>query len=81
MSWEPGLPATVLLRAVRASSQAEPGEQPAAATEPAVAAQPEKAVQLIRVGSGCLACPGERQPTEVQQAPSIPRQGDDSSST
>ncbi len=43
--------ATVLLRGVRASSQAAPAEQPAIATEPDIAAQPEEAVQLIRVGS------------------------------
>jgi len=61
--------ATVLLRAVPATAQAEPGEQPATAPQPEVVAQPEEpeAVQLIRVGSGCLACPGERKPSEVQQ--------------
>jgi len=60
--------ATVLLRGVRASSQAAPAEQPAIATEPDIAAQPEEAVQLIRVGSGCLACPGERRLSDVQGA-------------
>jgi DHA2 family multidrug resistance protein-like MFS transporter len=63
--------ATVLLRDVPASSpQAEPGERPAplpvAATEPEP--QPEPAIQVIRVGSGCLACPGERTPSDVQNA-------------
>jgi MFS transporter, DHA2 family, multidrug resistance protein len=59
--------ATVLLRAVPASSQAEPAQQPAAAP-PEPAAQPKEAepVQLIRVGSGCLACPGERRLSDVQ---------------
>jgi MFS transporter, DHA2 family, multidrug resistance protein len=61
--------ATVLLRAVNAaSSQAAPAEEPATATEPAVVAQPEEAVQLIRSGSGCLACPGERRLSDVQGA-------------
>jgi MFS transporter, DHA2 family, multidrug resistance protein len=60
--------ATVLLRAVSASSQAEPGAQPATATEPDAVAQREEAVQLIRSGSGCLACPGERTLSDVQGA-------------
>jgi MFS transporter, DHA2 family, multidrug resistance protein len=60
--------ATVLLRAVPASAQAEPAEQPAAVPEAAALAQPEEPVQLIRVGSGCMACPGERRPSEVQGA-------------
>jgi MFS transporter, DHA2 family, multidrug resistance protein len=51
--------ATVLLREVPAGSQAEPDQQPA--PEPVAVAQPEESFQLIRVGSGCLACPpGER---------------------
>ncbi len=72
--------ATVLLRAVPAGSQAEPAQQPATATQhvaapkpdeavqPAAVAQPAEAVQLIRVGSGCLACPGERTLTDVPGA-------------
>jgi DHA2 family multidrug resistance protein-like MFS transporter len=62
--------ATVLLRAVPASAQAEPAEQPAAVPEAAALAQPEEPepVQLIRAGSGCMACPGERRPSEVQGA-------------
>jgi DHA2 family multidrug resistance protein-like MFS transporter len=65
--------ATVLLRDVPASSpQAEPGERPAplpaAATPPEPEPQPEPAIQVIRVGSGCLACPGERTPSDVQNA-------------
>ena len=60
--------ATVLLRAVPVAAQAGAGEQPAAPPEPEVAAQlEEQPMQIIRVGSGCLACPGERQPSEVQQ--------------
>jgi MFS transporter, DHA2 family, multidrug resistance protein len=61
--------ATVLLRAVPVSAQAEPGEQPAAPPEPEVVAQPEEPepIQIIRVGSGCIACPPERQPSEVQR--------------
>jgi MFS transporter, DHA2 family, multidrug resistance protein len=58
--------ATVLLRGVPANSQAAPGEPPAAAPQPAAVAQPEEAVQLIRAGSGCLACPGERRPADGQ---------------
>jgi DHA2 family multidrug resistance protein-like MFS transporter len=65
--------ATILLRDVPASSpQAEPGERPAplpvAATPPEPEPQPEPAIQVIRVGSGCLACPGERTPSDVQNA-------------
>jgi MFS transporter, DHA2 family, multidrug resistance protein len=64
--------ATVLLRAVRSSSQAEPAaaEEPVAAPQPEPAVQPEEAgVQVIRVGSGCLACPpSERALSDVQDA-------------
>jgi MFS transporter, DHA2 family, multidrug resistance protein len=65
--------ATVLLRDVPTGSpQAEPGERPAplpvAATPPEPEPQPEPAIQVIRVGSGCLACPGERTPSDVQNA-------------
>ena len=56
--------ATVLLRAVPAGAEAEPDQQPApelvAATPPEPEPQPEPAIQIIRAGSGCLACPGER---------------------
>jgi DHA2 family multidrug resistance protein-like MFS transporter len=54
--------ATVLLRSVPASAEAEADQQPA--PEPEVVAppeprpQPEPAIQVIRSGSGCLACPG-----------------------
>jgi MFS transporter, DHA2 family, multidrug resistance protein len=59
--------ATVLLRPVPASSpQAEPGERPA--PEPVAIPPPEPAIQVIRVGSGCLACPGEGTPSDVQDA-------------
>ena len=51
--------ATVLLRAVPAGAEAEAAEQPA--PEPVPVAQPEPepepAIQIIRVGSGCMACP------------------------
>jgi hypothetical protein len=61
--------ATFLLRGVRASSQAEPAEQPATATQPDTQAQPEEAVQLIRTGGGCVACPsGKRTLSDVQDA-------------
>jgi MFS transporter, DHA2 family, multidrug resistance protein len=62
--------ATVLLRAVPVTAQAEAGEQPAAPPEPEMVAQPAEPepVQIIRVGSGCIACPPERQPSEVQRA-------------
>jgi DHA2 family multidrug resistance protein-like MFS transporter len=54
---------TVLLRAVPAGAEAEAAEQPAPAPEPVAATQPalepEPAMQIIRVGSGCMACPGE----------------------
>jgi DHA2 family multidrug resistance protein-like MFS transporter len=60
--------ATLLLRAVRSSSETAPVEPPAAAPEPAVAApappvaaKPKEPVQVIRTGGGCFACPpGER---------------------
>jgi MFS transporter, DHA2 family, multidrug resistance protein len=58
--------ATFLLRGVRGSSQAELGEQPATATDPDTVAQPEEAVQLIRTGGGCLACPGEHGPATAE---------------
>jgi MFS transporter, DHA2 family, multidrug resistance protein len=60
--------ATVLLRGVPASSQAEPAERPAepepADTAPRPFTMPEEGIQLIRSGSGCLACPGERRPAD-----------------
>jgi MFS transporter, DHA2 family, multidrug resistance protein len=58
--------ATVLLRGVRASSQAAPAEPPATTTEPDTAPQPEESVQVIRTGGGCFACPpGDRGLSEV----------------
>jgi DHA2 family multidrug resistance protein-like MFS transporter len=64
---------TVLLRAVPAGSEAEPGErpvpEPVAATPPGLAPQAEPTFQVIRVGSGCLACPGERSLSEADRAP------------
>jgi DHA2 family multidrug resistance protein-like MFS transporter len=59
--------ATVLLRGVPATAQAEPDQQPPTVTEPVAVAKPTEAVQLIRAGSGCLACPpGERTLPDVQ---------------
>ena len=60
--------ATVLLRGVRGASQAALAKQPPIAPEPDTAAQPtepvppKEAVQLIRTGGGCVACPGEHGP-------------------
>src|SRR5262249_3939031 len=57
--------ATVWLRGVRPPSQPAPAGQPATATGPGTHAQPgepaplREAVQLIRTGGGCIACPGE----------------------
>jgi DHA2 family multidrug resistance protein-like MFS transporter len=52
--------ATVLLREVPVIAEAEPGEPPPAPPEPEIAAQPEEqSIQIIRVGSGCMACPPE----------------------
>jgi MFS transporter, DHA2 family, multidrug resistance protein len=64
--------ATVLLRAVPATAQAqaEAGEpplpEPVAPAEPEPQPPPEPAIQVIRVGSGCLACPGERTLSDAQ---------------
>jgi DHA2 family multidrug resistance protein-like MFS transporter len=58
--------ATVLLREVPVIAEAEPGAPPPTPPEPEAAAQPEEPVQIIRAGSGCLACPGERQPAGSQ---------------
>jgi hypothetical protein len=44
---------------VPAGAEAETGEQPAPAAEPAPFVLPEDAFQVIRSGSGCMACPGE----------------------
>jgi hypothetical protein len=60
--------ATVLLRAVPVTAQAEPAEQPPAPAEPAPTSF-EDSFQLIRSGSGCMACPpGDRGPAEPQAA-------------
>jgi DHA2 family multidrug resistance protein-like MFS transporter len=73
--------ATVLLRAVPAGAEAElaqpPAPEPAAdlAAELEVVArpepepQPEPAIQIIRSGSGCLACPGERSFSQADGPP------------
>ena len=64
--------ATVLLRSVPAGAQAEqpapaaePVGQPASAAEPGPIILGEDAFQVIRSGSGCMACPGERRLEEV----------------
>jgi DHA2 family multidrug resistance protein-like MFS transporter len=64
--------ATVLLRSVPAGTQAEqpapaaePAGQPASAAEPGPIILGEDAFQVIRSGSGCMACPGERRLEEV----------------
>ena len=64
--------ATVLLRSVPAGTQAEqptpaagPAGQPAPAAEPGPIILGEDAFQVIRSGSGCMACPGERRLEEV----------------
>jgi len=55
--------ATVLLRSVRPSAQAEPAQEPPAAPEP------EEPVPVIRSGGGCFACPPpERSLSDVQGA-------------
>jgi DHA2 family multidrug resistance protein-like MFS transporter len=73
--------ATVLLRAVPSGAEAELAQplapEPAAdlAAELEVVArpepepQPEPAIQIIRSGSGCLACPGERSFSEADGPP------------
>jgi MFS transporter, DHA2 family, multidrug resistance protein len=53
--------ATVLLWPVPVTAQAEPDQPPTTAPEPD---EPEP-VQVIRSGSGCIACPAERRPTEL----------------
>jgi DHA2 family multidrug resistance protein-like MFS transporter len=64
---------TVLLRSVPASSQAEAAAEPEAGAQPAPAGElapialPEESFQLIRSGSGCLACPGERRQPDTQR--------------
>ena len=58
--------ATVMLRDVPRTADAEPAEQPAAPAEPRWVTQPEEAVQLIRSGGGCVACPGEHGPSSGQ---------------
>ena len=53
--------ATVALRGVPTTSQAEPAEPPAAAPEPEPEpiTQSRERRQLVRSGGGCVACPGE----------------------
>jgi DHA2 family multidrug resistance protein-like MFS transporter len=57
--------ATVLLRDVPVTAQAEPDQAPTTATEPAALPGEPEPVQVIRSGSGCVVCPGERLSTEL----------------
>jgi hypothetical protein len=59
-------PATATQPAVVA--QPEEAAQPAVVAQPAAVAKPAEGVQLIRVGSGCLACPGERRFSDAEGA-------------
>jgi DHA2 family multidrug resistance protein-like MFS transporter len=60
--------ATVLLRTVPVTAKAEPAEQPPAPAERAPTSF-EDSFQLIRSGSGCVACPpGERSHADVKAA-------------
>jgi MFS transporter, DHA2 family, multidrug resistance protein len=62
--------ATILLWGVPIPTQAEADAQPAAPPQPEVAAPPqEQPVPIIRAGSGCLACPGERSFSEADGPP------------
>jgi DHA2 family multidrug resistance protein-like MFS transporter len=74
--------ATVLLRAVPAGAEVEPAQptpEPAAdlaaelelevVARPEPEPQAEPAIQVIRSGSGCLACPGERSFSQPDGAP------------
>jgi DHA2 family multidrug resistance protein-like MFS transporter len=65
--------ATVLLRSVPAGTQAE---QPAPAAEPGPIILGEDAFQVIRSGSGCMACPGERRLEEVHDGDRRPHRED-----
>ena len=58
--------ATVLLRAVPTPPQAEVGKHPATPPQPEAETEPEEPIQIIRAGSGCLACPGERLPSQAE---------------
>jgi hypothetical protein len=60
--------ATVLLRHVPAGGEAEAAEQPAPAAEPPAFVLPEDAFQVIRSGSGCMACPSETRPQDAHGA-------------
>jgi len=63
--------ATVLLWRVPATSRSQAEEQPATAAEAVEATQPEETVQLIRSGSGCLACPGEHMLSASSPSPHL----------
>src|SRR5262249_48794328 len=57
--------ATAVPRAVPAPAQAGAGKQPATPPRSEVITEGEP-VQVIRAGSGCLACPGGRLPSEAE---------------
>jgi len=59
--------ATVLLRAVPTPAQAKAGKHPATPPQPEAETEPEEPIQIIRVDSGCLACPGERLPSQAEE--------------
>ena len=59
--------ATVLLRAVPTPAQAKAGKHAATPPQPEAETEPEEPIQVIRVGSGCLACPGERLPSQAEE--------------
>ncbi|HJT99933.1 MAG TPA: MFS transporter, partial [Actinomycetes bacterium] len=73
--------ATVMLRDVPRTGDAEPAEPPAAPVTVRRASQPEEPVQLIRSGGGCVACPGDHGPASGQlprfRRPGTPERSED----
>jgi MFS transporter, DHA2 family, multidrug resistance protein len=60
---------TILLRAVPVTAQAEPAEQPPAPPAEPAPTSFQDSFQLIRSGSGCVACPpGDRVPADPKAA-------------
>jgi MFS transporter, DHA2 family, multidrug resistance protein len=64
--------ATILLHAVPVPTQPQPeaeaDQPPAVPPRPQAAPAEEQPIQIIRVGSGCMACPAERTLSDVQGA-------------
>jgi MFS transporter, DHA2 family, multidrug resistance protein len=64
--------ATILLHAVPVPTQPQPeaeaDQPPAVPPQPQAAPAEEQPIQIIRVGSGCMACPAERTLSDVQGA-------------